>query len=564
MTRTPILAHVGLILQLVGLITLWSADLLASPVLIVDEEGAAQLHITHVAVVHTEGAARVIVQSDYMGPKKKAALLMAVPSGTLRNSVVAFAPEVMDQLISVSAPRFAEFWEQKLCDKNTDERDTEAVAVPNRKAVPSQETKAEQLDVHAAPQQHTRALGEVEYGHVMIGTRRELFDWLQRQGLHASRDVERISREYEEDGYLFLALSIDMNQVTFFDDVSAMLTPISFKVSGEFSRIPARFGLASLADAHDLYIYTIDVERRATSNYPTRVNATNFAVNRLVRTHMGKFVNSVLDEFQHRHPSTFLQEYAWPALECAAPCPSSPLNQSALNELAGVTSLDGHDYVLSRLHYRYEGKDLPLDPVLARARPVVGGVAPPKGSDGRTDSTVRHGDENAFVTRYVHAHQLRREVSCNPSTSRWGAAPIAEPGSPEVFAARHMSRERRDAFDLSATTDAEKLTFVALDPPTVQPQAVSRLGSCACSTTGHSRGDLSAPFLTFLLGASLGLRLRLRTRKSLESIRRDPRKSRARSEPTMTPCYARPHGATRVWKTIDDFGSRFPGLRCRR
>jgi MYXO-CTERM domain-containing protein len=83
-----------------------------------------------------------------------------------------------------------------------------------------------------------------------------------------------------------------------------------------------------------------------------------------------------------------------------------------------------HKYVVSRLHYRYDSKNLPNDPQIGTAPAAAGGTAQPKGKDGEASTEVKTGDANKLQTRYNNFHPWVPVIQCQtPDRYRWGKAP---------------------------------------------------------------------------------------------------------------------------------------------
>jgi hypothetical protein len=417
----------------------------------------------------------------------------------------------MKRLTSLSAPRFAEVWEKHPCQEGAAESPW-----PSQGHEGSASTV---FDEAGAPGsvgregQSTRLANEIyrsEYRRPFVGERDELLRWLEEKGLLVSKESRVMLLDYARQQMRFVALAVDIRKVRFFDDESARLSPIGYWVLGEELRLFARLGLPTLAQHHDLYVLALHPSRLRTKNYTTRFAPTNRSVDLFVRTRMAEFYNGLVDEFQSRHPVTFLQEYAWPALHCAAPCPTGALVPRDLAVLgATMPTASGTPYVLSRLHYRYTKDSLPADPEFVAGIPVSGGHALPEGPEGRADASVGPTKRNAFVTRFVHAHSFSRATACaHPKRFRWGAPPVPPPGRREIFIAEHMSRKSRDQIDLEQAVHEGPLRFSVMpgEATTVPEERGFRFG---CGITGTpARKRSRALLVAFALGLVLAERRR--------------------------------------------------------
>ena len=469
----------------------WVADVCrASPVLLAGT-GDERVRITDVVIVYTQDRTHLAFMPDYTGPKQDFAIIFAVPSGVEREDVYAPSSALVQRLVKLGAPRFAEFWEKHPCEPGPAQPPwPEPVEVAGAKppAIP------------ALPESRRRARPhDWEYSRPFVGSESELLTWLKQARLRPAEGTREALGEYSRQQRRFMAFKVEVDKVRFFDKESARLSPVGFSAKGKLARVFARLGLPSLGEAHDLYVHALHAERLRALNYATRFASTNLTVDLFVRTRLAEFYNGLFDEFQERHPETFLQEYAWPALECAPPCPAEPLT---VNELVDLGATMSEDYVLSRLHYRYSKRELSLDPEVGPGAPMTGGAALPVGPEARADGKLRATEANAFVTRFTHAHRFRRPASCNsPERFRWGAPPIKPPGAPEVFIAENMSRKRRDQFGLDTAIPNEKVEFFAAQGEAMSPSAGQGwLPPISCSCRAPASRSAAWLGLAVLLG----------------------------------------------------------------
>lgn len=504
------------------LLLVWPGATFASPVLLAGT-GQEEVRITQVLIVRTAQETSVVVASDYTGPRGgRAALILAVPSRTKASSVRILPPAIMNRVLAVGAPRFAEFWERDPCDETDEEsRTTDEIGDDATDRTPDEAVPSEPRPTRPSVEfdEHTLALEKTEYRDLFVGSKRALTEWMRTHGVKLPKGGEKALQDYAREGFHFLALTIVVDQARFFDHVSAMLRPIGFTVSGELERVPARLGLPSLAPNHDLYLHVIDEQRISTTNYPIRLGVTNLSVERSVRIHMGKFYNSLYDEFRRRHPYTFLTEYAWPALDCGRPCPTRALGPEDLEVLSGRRIADPDALILSRLHYRHTPGELPFDPRLTRVPPATGGTAPPRGHAGQADRSVKRASHNSFVTRFIHTHSLPQKGTCETNaTPIWGGPPVPEPGNPEVFIAENMSRTSRDAYVDATRSDQIRFEQIEGDGPQVlmSDPVPPRASGCQLATPHSERGK-SATWMA-LLAVGLAIRRRRRARSRADDL----------------------------------------------
>ena len=239
-------------------------------------------------------------------------------------------------------------------------------------------------------------------------------------------------------------------------------------------------GLLNAPKEQELIIYVIDPEARyETKNYKTIFPPTNVQIDFAAKERMGEFYNALYDIILQKHPQAFLSEFAWSADGCGQPCATEPLMISELLSLGAdvfeksvpeaerhpkppeltkeqekafkdsikdlkpkekkdrtkvfkderVTVAERqalvarHKYVVSRLHYRYDAKNLPSDPQLGVATAASGGTAQPKGKDGDASTEIKLGDGNKLQIRYNNFHPWVPVIECrDPDRYKWGKA----------------------------------------------------------------------------------------------------------------------------------------------
>jgi hypothetical protein len=195
-----------------------------------------------------------------------------------------------------------------------------------------------------------------------------------------------------------------------------------------------RLGLLNSHGEQDLIVHTLGVGTRyEVANYPNATIPTNLIVDQQVREHFGPFYERLLEETLQQHPGSVLTEYAWSASSCD-PCPGPTLDGSDILTLGGdvVSNGQGGDWVLTRLHFRYNEQILGEDLVFRPASGIRGGNGIPD-ADGRLAETgaIPSGGGNAFQGRYVQLHPWEGAIDCrDPVRGQWGynSQPISAPG----------------------------------------------------------------------------------------------------------------------------------------
>jgi MYXO-CTERM domain-containing protein len=178
-------------------------------------------------------------------------------------------------------------------------------------------------------------------------------------------------------------------------------------------------------------------------------------------------------------------------------------------------------YVVSRLHYRYDAKNLPSDPTVGPATAASGGTAQPKGKDGEASSEVKlGGDANKLQIRYNNFHPWVPVIECQqPDRYRWGKAGRDYRGLRKTWIADDLSRKSHTQIDpakVVMTPVPDLALGVAKANPTPAASAsatpgatADKSGKCSVSTLNGAESSGRTAFgVVAMLGAALGLRRR--------------------------------------------------------
>jgi hypothetical protein len=168
------------------------------------------------------------------------------------------------------------------------------------------------------------------------------------------------------------------------------------------------------------------------------------------------------------------------------------------------------DYVVTRLHARYDKKTLGEDLVFRTAEPIVGG------REFRNAGVLEHGatkdrdGRNNFQARYMIRHQWDGPVTCkDPQYGRWGGPPGK--ARPQLTPARELAFASRGVVKLAevARTSVPELGIVA-EPRPLRPNETRPGETTAPKMEIFERDKLPlAGFLLgvlFAIGAALGAR----------------------------------------------------------
>jgi MYXO-CTERM domain-containing protein len=485
-------------------------------------------HSTQIAVMKKGADTVVSVMPDYDGPIEGFAMILLVPSDVTVDKVTTLKRDFIDRLDSLTAPRFHEYWEQDPCDAGPAEQEWErnlkvAPAAPAASAGAAPPKPAKELFLDTKAKQK-----EGEYKFTLLEPGADVVRWLTSHGYQPPEGAAETLKGY---GSLRpLVAEVDAKRIELTGDNLAVLSPIRFATSEPWDTIPSKLGLLNAEKEQELLVYAIDPDSRyEAKNYKTIFPPTNIELDFSAKERMGEFYNALYDLILAKNPQSFLSEYAWPTEGCGQPCATEPMMLSELLSLGGdyfeqsvpdaerhpkppaltkdeekafkesikelkpkekrareelfkqeratVVENQGllarHKYVVSRLHYRYDAKNLPKDPQLGKAAPAAGGTALPKGKTGEASTEVKTGDANKLQTRYNNFHPWVPVIQCqNPERYKWGKA----------------GRDYRGLRKTWITDDLTRKSHTQIKPAVVVKTPIPELGLGA-TTTAKAEGS---------------------------------------------------------------------------
>ncbi len=539
---------------------------------------------TQIAVMKRGPDTVVSVMADYEGPLEGFAMVMLVPADVSVDKVTTLKRDFIDRLDSLTAPRFHEYWEQDPCDPGPAEQEWErnlkvegSAGGPLGGGAPAPEAGAAKpakelfLDVKAKQK-------EGEYKFTLLDPGADVTAWLTSRGYKAPEGAAAAMKAY---GSLRpLIAEVDPKRIELVGGDRAQLSPVRFATREPFDTIPSRLGLLNAPKEQELIIYALDPEARyEAKNYKTIFPPTNIHLDFSAKERMGEFYNALYDLILSKQPQTFLSEYAWPADGCGQPCATEPLMIHELlslgadvfeesvpdaerhpkppeltpeqekafkdsikdlkpkekkereklfkTERATVVERQGllarHKYIVSRLHYRYDEKNLPKDPQIGKGAPAAGGTALPKGKDGEASTEVKAGDVNKLQTRYNNFHPWVPVIQCaSPDRYKWGKAGRDYRGLRKTWITDDLTRKSHTQIKpaavvktpipelgLTGAVTPDKAEGVGGGAAAAAPDAKPKSG-CDCRTVGGAPGSSGA--LALGLACLSGLVLRLRRR----------------------------------------------------
>jgi hypothetical protein len=448
------------------------------------------------------------MQNDYQGPPEDFALVIPVPVVLREQHVKVLPKEVFARVDKIAAPRLVEYWEQDPC---------EARRRDNRRKGDLKEDKKDAVKEDAGSSPHgvkIEAEFEVgEYQVVILSAKHStgLDTWLREENYNIPAGAEPLLRPYVEGGMKFFVAKVDVDKVQFVDKPDggkrATLSPLRFHYDSEEFSLPIRLGLINARGPQDLLVHILaPAQRYEAANYPNVTIPTNLVVNDQTREDFGQFYVSLFDHTLAQHPNAVVTEYAWTATKCD-PCPTTQLEledlvvlgADVLPRYANAFDKRGRldtessliwemqrDFVLTRLHARYDKSSLGEDLVFQAAPGIAGGWGKPY--DGQLDPAVEESRTNSFQARYAILHHWEGPARCwRPMWDTWGGPPDGwdSVGGVGPTVARELAFESRDAELASfVTNSSHQILQLEGEPPADERRRRGRSRSLAVALAG--------------------------------------------------------------------------------
>ncbi|MEO8183458.1 MAG: DUF2330 domain-containing protein [Deltaproteobacteria bacterium] len=522
---------------------------------------------TQVVLLQKGDRTVVSVWSDYEGPLDRFALVLPVPSDVKLSDVRTLKRDAIDHLDEITAPRFHEFWEMDPCEQGPPEQEWErdlsvkdpginflaggAPDLSGGNKVPPE------LLLDLTPQ-----FKDGEYVFRLFTKLQALQSYLSSRGLALPEGSQAALAHYESQNMQMLVADVATSKVELAGARRALLSPIRFATRQPYV-LPSTLGLLSAGGRQELLLYVLHPsDRFEVANYPNVYPPTNISVDASVKERLGDFYAGVHDALLVKNPKGVLVEYAWPTIKrCGEPCPNAPLKIHELLSLgADVLEADVPDaeknpkpaeltdtekeqlkeadketrirmeeqrkevarrqallarnnYVVTRLHHRYDAQGLPSDIELRAAGPLKGGVALPAGPSAEALGAVEAAPENRLQIRYNVGYPSKKVVQCEaPQRWRWGIPPASYRGLRKTWTARDLAYKKRDRFALKDVIKsgvpllgiaAAALPVEEAAPAAAAPKPVAKESGCSIAAPS-STAEPSYGLLTVLGLALLG------------------------------------------------------------
>jgi MYXO-CTERM domain-containing protein len=427
------------------------------------------------------------MQNDYQGPPEDFAMVVPVPVVLSEETVKTLPKEVFDRVDKLAAPRLVEYWEEDPCAPQVEyDKMRRTAGVPMPTAEPAPEDDAE----YGVTVEAQFTVAEYEIVILSASDSTGLDTWLRDKGYKIPKGAEPLLRPYVEGGSKFFVAKVDASKVKFETrpdgSKRATLSPLRFHYDTDEFSLPIRLGLINAPQgqggAQDLLVHVLARSKRyQVANYPNVTIPTNIEVKDQTRDHFGQFYVSLFDHTLEQHPKAVVTEYAWAANSCD-PCPEPALTLQELVTLGAdvlpsfAGQLDGEQispdlewsvpsqFVLTRLHARYDQSSLGEDLVFEEAPAIAGGREFLQ-ENGVLERGAQPSANNQFQARYIIRHPWTGPVECeNPQRGNWGGPPDGGPKQPTV-ARKLATVDRTASLGSFVTAESGKILGVAATAP---------------------------------------------------------------------------------------------------
>jgi len=399
--------------------------------------------------------------NNYQGPPQDFAMVVPVPVVLGKKDVRVLPREIFDRVDKLAAPRLVEYWEQDPCNPRT--YDIPVAMLSGAETSSSSGRLPRDLGVKI------EAEFEVgEYQIVVLSAKEStgLDTWLRQENYNIPEGAQSLLEPYVQSGSKFFVAKVDATKVQFDAQGQTMLSPLRFHYDSKAFSLPVRLGLINAQGPQDLLVHVLARGvRYELANYENVAIPTNLEVKDEVRDRFGAFYASLFDHLIAQHPKAVVTEYAWSAASCD-PCPEPAMTLEELVTL-GVDVLPSYErafksgkvpsdfqwsipneFVLTRLHARYDASSLGEDLVFQAAPAIVGGREF-MSQDGQLErgAVEEPGGYNNFQARYIIRHTWDGPIECDgPIHATWGGPWVGDPnGDARPQVAQNMAFAPRGA-----------------------------------------------------------------------------------------------------------------------
>jgi uncharacterized protein (TIGR03382 family) len=376
---------------------------------------------TQVALMR-EGTKTVLsMQNRYDGPAADFAMVIPVPVVLQQADVKTLEDAVFSKLDVLTAPRLVEYFEEDPCYvdewenfSNNSVQDSGSNSTNNSVTVEAQ-FKVGEYDIAILSAQDSTGLET----------------YLSDNDYTIPAGAAPYFEPYVQAGMYFFVAKVDV-ALTKKVNGKTVLSPLRFAYESTDFSLPVRLGMINSQGTQDLLIYTLGLgQRYDLSNRPNVTIPTNIEVVDGIRNSFGAFYQSLFARTLKENPDAVVTEYSWAASNCD-PCPGPVLDSADLLTLGADLfpgTEENFDWVVTRLHARYDKGEVGEDLVFKKADPIVGGrefVVDQQ--TGKLEEGSQVSDRNNFQGRYIIRKAWNGPIECEePRRGNWGYGVSTDP-----------------------------------------------------------------------------------------------------------------------------------------
>ena len=434
------------------------------------------------------------MSNNYKGPPEDFAMVVPVPVVLQKEQVKTLPQDVFKSVDTMSAPRLVEYFERDPCyvpPPPAPPVSMGGVFLGNRGYVQlSEEKSARDLGVKIEAR-----FQQGEYQILILSAKDSsgLETWLRLNKYKIPAGADAALAPYIRDQMKFFVAKVDIKKVKRDAQGSVVLSPLRFSYDAAELRLPVRLGLLNApsgqdaAAKQDLLIYILSQDSRyEVANYANAFIPSNVEVTDAVKGQFGSFYAELFDETIRRSGGrAVVTEYSWrtPILQRPQPdmswmsyhcdpCPAPETPPPSLSDWVSLGDKEilgslaepkqgklSNDYqlpagikeqwVLTRLHTRYDKNMLSEDLIFRAARPVIGGLARADGTSADQGAQLSSAEgTDRFQGRYIIRHYWEGDVKCkNPQYGIW----TGPPGGGGAQTAKDLANTPRGKLSLANT-----------------------------------------------------------------------------------------------------------------
>jgi hypothetical protein len=323
---------------------LWAGPAAAFCGTYVGSPGVELTNQTSQVIIARQGSRTTLtLANDYQGDATDFAMLIPVPAVMAEEDIRTVSPELFQRFDNYSAPRLVTYE----CEDFSWEDDMDSSGGMDGGGGDDGAEEAPSSVVVEAEY----AVGIYDIVILSSSDSSDLIEWLAENGYGADPQAEEMLGEYIDDGQLFFAAKVDLEEVS---DEGSFLEPLQFSYESDAFALPVRLGTLNSPGEQDVVMYILtdtDDGKVGISNYPMVEIEDECMVDVYAEGGVDNYYGTKFaDAYGEEDGAAWMVEYAWATGSCD-PCPTEPPSNEEL-EQAGYAG-DRWDSYFTRLRVRY-------------------------------------------------------------------------------------------------------------------------------------------------------------------------------------------------------------------